>query len=524
MALIVASIDFGTAQSGWCFSSKNDFKQNPTHVSAKQWNAAPTCILLNQNMKVIAFGYEAETKFAELAKDKKHADGYYYFKKFKMVLYNQKAGIPDERLSLALEPEAASLYCRHIPVEKSGEPVGKSGSAEMSSGTDEMSDEVKMSAVNDGAVVSSFKPGRVYMVVDAGGGTADITVHEVAKGGKLKEIHTVSGGPWGATKVDEAFCKLLDDLLGKGILSKLKMENMDDYITLLRDFEFKKREIDYDEGHITIRIPFSLIELVQRNGHAGILEAIQASPYAHDNDIKTADKDKIRVGKTLARRVLFESVKQMCTHVQGILDKPELKCCSAILLVGGFSESPVLQSDFRKSFSKYNILIPDNPGMTVMKGAVVFGHRSKDIQSRVVQYTYGLKVYKDFDPALHPFERKTKASNGKEKARGCFDKIIEIGQSASSERPVVSRSLQPTGDFKSFDVKLYASTDKNPQYVDQPNCFLMGEFSVNCQTSEGKVGSATVGLIFGDTELKVTAKRDDTGEETTKLYYYNFDC
>ena len=38
------------------------------------------------------------------------------------------------------------------------------------------------------------------MVVDCGGGTVDITVHEMdAKTGRLNELHKATGGPHGST-------------------------------------------------------------------------------------------------------------------------------------------------------------------------------------------------------------------------------------------------------------------------------------------------------------------------------------
>ena len=47
---------------------------------------------------------------------------------------------------------------------------------------------------------------RCHMVVDCGGGTVDITVHEMSKeGGKLKELLKATGGPFGSTSVDDAF-------------------------------------------------------------------------------------------------------------------------------------------------------------------------------------------------------------------------------------------------------------------------------------------------------------------------------
>lgn len=40
--------------------------------------------------------------------------------------------------------------------------------------------------------------GTRYMVVDCGGGTVDITVHELDSTGKLAELHKASGGPYGS--------------------------------------------------------------------------------------------------------------------------------------------------------------------------------------------------------------------------------------------------------------------------------------------------------------------------------------
>jgi hypothetical protein len=36
-------------------------------------------------------------------------------------------------------------------------------------------------------------------------GPVDITAHEVRSDKSLKEIHRATGGPWGGTKVDDAF-------------------------------------------------------------------------------------------------------------------------------------------------------------------------------------------------------------------------------------------------------------------------------------------------------------------------------
>ena len=48
-------------------------------------------------------------------------------------------------------------------------------------------------------LVIRISTGGQYMVVDCGGGTVDITVHEVSnKEGHIKEVFKATGGPYGS--------------------------------------------------------------------------------------------------------------------------------------------------------------------------------------------------------------------------------------------------------------------------------------------------------------------------------------
>ena len=64
---MVAAIDFGTTFSGYAFSFKTDkdkilmnrsWGQNVGFMSYK----TPTCLMLNEANKFVAFGYEAENR------------------------------------------------------------------------------------------------------------------------------------------------------------------------------------------------------------------------------------------------------------------------------------------------------------------------------------------------------------------------------------------------------------------------------------------------------------------------------
>ncbi|WAR31119.1 HS12B-like protein [Mya arenaria] len=114
-----------------------------------------------------SFGFEAETAYADLAEDGEHG-GWRLFRRFKMMLHNNTAGIPAAQLKLVLEPEVASIWCEG---------------------------ELEAAVTRD-----LQQPGVKYMVVDIGGGTVDVSVHERNDNGTLKEIHKASGGAWGGTE------------------------------------------------------------------------------------------------------------------------------------------------------------------------------------------------------------------------------------------------------------------------------------------------------------------------------------
>ena len=96
--LLVAAIDFGTTYSGYAFSTREDFKREPTRAYLKHWedptshmvyHKTSTCVLFDKDKKFSKFGFEAETKYIDLIMDKKH-EPWYFFRHFKMTLYDKQ--------------------------------------------------------------------------------------------------------------------------------------------------------------------------------------------------------------------------------------------------------------------------------------------------------------------------------------------------------------------------------------------------------------------------------------------------
>lgn len=93
--LLIAAIDFGTTHSGYAFSFEDDYKVDPLKISTNpNWITgssglvslkAPTCVLLSPRQEFMAFGFEAEDFYTELAISEEHYD-YYFFKGFRVFI------------------------------------------------------------------------------------------------------------------------------------------------------------------------------------------------------------------------------------------------------------------------------------------------------------------------------------------------------------------------------------------------------------------------------------------------------
>ena len=96
---VVVAIDFGTTYSGFAYSlaeSQSDIvihKWNP--ISADKANTSlktPTSLLLDRENNFMAFGYEAEDMYKEMAEDGKHED-IRFFNHFKMQLLQREVHV-----------------------------------------------------------------------------------------------------------------------------------------------------------------------------------------------------------------------------------------------------------------------------------------------------------------------------------------------------------------------------------------------------------------------------------------------
>jgi len=97
-----------------------------------------------------------------------------------------------------------------------------------------------------------------------------------------------------------------------------------------------------------------------------------------------------------------------------------MKDVDTILLVGGFGECKLVQKAVTKAVGRRTVIVPDEAGLAVLKGAVKFGHQPRLVSSRRVKYTYVYNITRLFATNQHPKEKAIINSYGKQRANNCF--------------------------------------------------------------------------------------------------------
>ncbi|XP_052794432.1 heat shock 70 kDa protein 12A-like [Mya arenaria] len=578
--IIVAAIDFGSAFSGYAFAVRDDLKidsENPKistgtgFVSGQMIShKTPTVLLLNPDKSFAAFGYAAEEKYSTLFEDDREQKtsshrSYYYFRRLKMRLYSpdrpmtlsrdveiqdehgkrmkaidvfsicikhlatefmklgrnrlpdlteddvhwvltvpaiwsdsskqfmrvaaELAGLDGNRLTIALEPEAASLFCMRVPIK---------------------------SQVEASATVSQFQEGTKYMVVDAGGGTIDVIVHEIVGDNKLKELTSASGGPWGGTLVDKEFDAFMETIFGKDLYYRFKNECVGDYIDLHRELELKKRNVNSnDDRKETFSLPFALLKLMDKEMDTLVDQRLQI--YNGDVSLKNG---KLRIASEIMRGWFKESCLKTTQHLKSILQQKVCAGTNTILLVGGYAESPMLQSEIKDAFRDKTVIIPDEAGLAVLKGAVLFGNDPLVVVSRIARCSYGICVFRDFDPRIHAQEKKT-VIEGKLKCKDIFAKHVQRGDELTvGQAQLHQRYSKLEADQISFVLDIYTSTNADPRFVDDEDCTYLGCLEIEVPPEDSKDNGIKVNMTFGGTELEVEARDEKYGK--TKKATFDF--
>ncbi|WP_018349953.1 Hsp70 family protein [Longispora albida] len=546
---IVAAIDFGTHGTGfaWAFASEAGKEPGKRTVHFyDEWDGQPTsyiknltALLTNPDHEVLAWGYEAQQRFLHESRTRPDLA---FFHRFKMhllaggapsgpgtelelagrkveqlvtaylkVLYEfavgrilaatgvreeeirwcltvpaiwrdrerrvmrdcaVAAGLPADprRLLIAVEPEVAALYCQH-----------------------------------DAGVVGMGHTNERFMVVDAGGGTVDITAYKV-DGEGLTEIGYTSGGSHGATYVDQYFLEnVVASRVGSDTIKRVVDLEPSAFVELLNAWERVKREFSPERQRlITVPLTFRLHRLLGDDALRRLAEAQNGV----DDAVTLMPAEAAQLFELAVGPILSLVDDQLSKIGQGSVDR--------ILLVGGFAQSEYLRTRLADHVGKRaKVLVPSRPASAVLIGAVHYALQPEAILGRRSRYTYGFSVALDFEQGDPPGS-KVVDTNGREKCTERFDICVRANDIVEPGHQVTKRYYPIYSSQESMTIAIYQATAAEPRYVTEQSCKYMAEVVVDMKSTVSMPAgqrSVDVTMLFGGTEIDVRAVDTRTGVE-----------
>jgi hypothetical protein len=188
-----------------------------------------------------------------------------------------------------------------------------------------------------------------------------------------------------------------------------------------------------------------------------------------------------------------------------LIDHEALLGMSHVFLVGGFSESPYLQTRIRQELEPKGITvsIPPCPGKSVMLGAVRFGLAPQSFASRVSRFTYGVAAVVD----------------GRSDT---LDRFVSCGQEVACGLQV-SRIYRPLNSTQSWiSVEIVSSADPNAGYVNETSVSSLATLRVQVPMSiPYEERHIKVSMTFGSTEIGAVATLLNGGNTVKSSLCFN---
>ncbi|RLW02288.1 hypothetical protein DV515_00007395 [Chloebia gouldiae] len=391
-----------------------------------------------------------------------------------------------EQLIIALEPEAASIYCRKLRLHQmidlsSRAPVnGYSPSDTIGTGFTQGKEHVRRN-----------RQSRTFMVENV--------IGEIWS--ELEE-----GGPYGSLGVDYEFEKLLCKIFGEDFIEQFKIKRPAAWVDLMIAFESRKRAAAPDRTNpLNITLPFSFIDYYKKfRGHS-VEHALRKSNV---DFVKWSSQGMLRMSPDAMNALFKPTIDQIVQHLSEVFDKPEVTNVKFLFLVGGFAESPLLQQAVQSAFgSRCRVIIPQDVGLTILKGAVLFGLDPAVIKVRRSPLTYGVGVLNRFVEGKHPPE-KLLVKDGTRWCTDVFDKFISADQSVALGE-TVTRSYTPAKPSQLVIViNIYSSEQDNVGFITEPGVKKCGTLRLDLTGTDASVPNRReikTLMQFGDTEIKAMA-------------------
>jgi molecular chaperone DnaK (HSP70) len=550
---VVIGIDFGTTYSGFTYA----FSEEEKVYDYKEWDdssilyAKTKTQLLYINGKPEYWGHTAVIEDAN--RHDSQAEIYRIFN-FKMQLsqqYYQYPGIPEKKFLVidlvseylkfikdkALEIvrdktiddniEDRIIWCLTVPSIWTDEQKNKMRTAAIKAGMISNSDDDYHKLIlvyePEAAAVYCRQKGSVgldendcYMIVDCGGGTVDITTRVVNKKNDLLVLNaiqgvTVDGGPYGSTYVDKKFMTFLSEKITPKALDDFHERYPREFLHIYQQWEKDKIILnlaDFKNG-TAFRYPDTLRNFLKKT-YPNIFEEIVESEGS-DTTI-TIEGNELAGFFTESLNGLVDKVEKQFQKLKDANRK-----CDYIILVGGYSNCPLLKETIQKKFSsKVKKIIQDsNPGAAVVEGATWLGLNPNLNATRTSNLTYGVDCL-DFFKSGDPEAKKIKILGKPDYCDDILLTFVKAGELVEIDKAVYHNLSSINPDQTVLLFKFYSTKETNVRHINSQMTLHGDKKFTREDAAKGKNWTMRITMYFGRSEIEVVIE-DMTTHEIKRL-------
>ncbi|ETO11020.1 hypothetical protein RFI_26357 [Reticulomyxa filosa] len=355
-----------------------------------------------------------------------------------------------------------------------------------------------------------------YILLDLGGGTADIACHCMWDNMRVSQIHAPSGGPWGSTYIDEAFWGILCEMFGREMMEEFKVKCPNSFIRLKEDFRLAKHNYKPTPSEPPIVEISSIIDFMDKRDIDidTMVKKVKEYKLKDKSGIIELDEDigSLCIGHEGWIYLMEQVVDPLIKHVHTLLMKRPLQGCQTMLCVGGLSTSHYVIQRLRDEFITKHKMIktitkPEEPILAVMEGAVRFGMDPSSIVAYVMTYTYGLRcarVWAEYDGEdgkiwseedhMYIFEHGFEVFTRKNDKMNVYD-------------PPIVKYFQPLKKGnKEITVEIHRSDDEDPKRCTDATVCARGTFELPGDWWEGtgaEEKEIPIAFFFNRAEIQV---------------------
>ena len=318
------------------------------------------------------------------------------------------------------------------------------------------------------------------------------------------EKHCPSGGTFGGIHVDQEFEQLMIKAFGDDFIRRFQEQFPNDWQVIMNRFEEQKRaEEEVDNDEISIALPVRFINSCHQDievDEDAINERIQRS--CPEN--VSVSSDYLNITMEMLGNLHRPIVTKITEQMKSLLAKQSLQDVKTIFLVGGFSEAQFLRKEISRCFPDKRILIPPDPQLAIIRGAVEFAQEPSLLRARVMGKTYGLDIWCVFDPDKHPPEKRV-VFREEVYCRDIFRTLAKKGERIDIDEKRTYNFLPINPDSTALSFEFYSTDEDDADFISDPGVVSENvKISISSpNTAKGCDRTLRLEVKFGGTETNV---------------------